>query len=351
MWEQIGSYSLRWPSIALDRSPWRCDATPSSGLELAPDGVGYRFTGDRDRLLINRTDTGPWLKLGGIRIETRVRLTNHAGYLFDGGDSFKAYLGGDLLHFFTSSYQNTAFVYLPGLLETLIGQWHKLTFVHNGLNQVQVLLDDRVVASEVARVPVPSPGPQGVCIGNSLTQDKQLFGDIDDVSIWRIDPKSMNKAFFKRPLSPEIADCWTKFFRALREWARGNPECASWVVNWLTTYRAVFQQALAHKSPQKLKELADLHQEYGSLWRAGRIDDPQMKSVLKRLRAWLIAEGLLVPDPRWATPLTEHPCVRDLLANLPSLTCDPQTTALIQALMADAEDTNSAPARSNPNVT
>src|SRR6202022_4365119 len=119
-------------------------------------------------------------------------------------------------------------------------------------------------------------------------------------------PRTMEKDFFARQLTPAIADCWTEFFRSLREAFRNNPECAQWLVNAVYELMKAFRQALAQKSRAKLKEFADMHAEYRSLWQVGKIDDPQMNSLAKRFRAWLEAEGLAD---------RKHPALRDIVGN------------------------------------
>jgi hypothetical protein len=349
VWELIGNYSLRWPSVAIDGSPWRCDASPSPSLNLAPDGVGFRFTGSQDSVSIKRTDGGPWRELGGIRVEATVRLSSFRGYLIDGGDSFSMHLASGLL--ICSGFGRDVINTYDAPQDIPLGQWVKLTFEHNGFNRMQILIDGRVAATRGVINAVPGVGPQGVAIGNALATNNGYFlGDIDSVIIWRIDPRTMEKEFFARPLTPALADCWAEFFRSLREALRNNPECGRWLVNALDQLIKAFRHALAQKSPAKLKELADMHDAYRSLWRAGKIDDPQMKSLAKRLRAWLEAEGLIDRNDPALLHIVENPCFKLLLAQLSPLSCDPQSVALLQALAEDGQGTRRAAGRSSPTV-
>jgi hypothetical protein len=207
---------------------------------------------------------------------------------------------------------------------------------------MQILIDGQVAATRGVINAVPGVRLQGVAIGNALATNNGYFlGDIDSMIIWRIDPRTMEKDFFARPLTPAIADCWTEFFRSLREAFRNNPECAQWLVNAVDELMKAFRQALAQKSRAKLKEFADMHAEYRSLWRVGKIDDPQMNSLAKRFRAWLEAEGLLDRNDPALRHIVENPCFQLLLAHLSPLSCDPQSVALIQALAEGGQGTKS----------
>jgi hypothetical protein len=349
VWEVIGNYSLRWPSLAIDASPWRCDAFPSPSLELAPDGLGFRFTGAQDRIAIKRTDTGPWGTLGGIRVEAKVRLSNFRGYLIDGGDSFSMYLASGLL--ICSGYGRDVINTYSSQISIPVGQWVKLTFEHNGFNGMRILIDDQVAATSGAINAVPGAGPSGVAIGNAVATNNGYFlGDIDSVLIWRLDPETMVKNFFARPLTPELADCWTEFFRSLNEAFRNNPDCARWLVNVIEQLIKAFRQALIQKSEAKRKELTDMHDAYSALWREGKVDDPQMTALAKRMRAWLEAEDVIDPADPALRHIFDHPCFELLLRQLSPLSCDPQVLALLQSLVQEGRDAKGDARRMPPTL-
>jgi hypothetical protein len=342
VWELIGNYSLRWPSVAIDGSPWRCDAWPSSALDLAPDGLGFRFTGASDRISIKRTDGGPWRTLGGIRVEAKVRLSNFRGYLIDGGDSFSMYLASGLL--ICSGYGRDVINTYNAPQNIPLAQWVKLTFEHNGFNRMQILIDDQVAATSTVINTVPGVGAQGVAIGNALaTSNGYFLGDIDSVIIWRVDPRTMENEFFERPLTPAIADCWAEFFRSLRAALDNNPECAHWLLKAIEELIKAFRHALAQKTSAKLKEFTDMQDQYLAFWRAGEVDGPQMAALVKRLRDWLTAEGLLDRNDPALRHIVENPCFDLLLAQVSPLSCDPRLAPLLQALADDGPGTKNAP--------
>jgi len=88
-----------------------------------------------------------------------------------------------------------------------------------------------------------------------------------------------------------------------------------------------------------------MHDAYQALWSAGKVDDPQMTALAKRIRAWLEAEGLIDPNDPVLRHIVENPCFKLLLAQLSALSCDPQAIALLQAFAEDGHGTRRAAGR------
>jgi hypothetical protein len=335
MWELICDHYYCWGKIAGDRSQWRpaSDGIVSGGVTLTPDGHGLRFPGPASRISIKQTH--PWLQLGGIRIEIHTRLQSYHGFLID-GDSFSMRVNRGLL-IASGTGRDVINTYSADLSPPL-NKWVRLTFEHNGFNQMALFIDDALAATRGVINAVAGVGPKGVAIGNALDSNNgYLDGDIDRVRVWRIDPDAMKKEFLARPLDPAQADCWARFIHGINAALAANPECAAWLVNTIGKLHQDFLAALAQKSQAKLDEFSEFCAQYRALWRAGLADDPAMQALLAALRDWLINEGLVVPgNPAWQQ-IAEHECMQLLLKSLPRIDCDPQLLVLLRAIAGDEE--------------
>lgn len=333
MWELICDHYYCWGKIAGDRSPWRpaSDGFVAGGVDLTPDGFGLRFPGPASRISIKQTE--PWLVLGGVRVEITTRLQSYHGYLID-GESFSMHVNRGLL--IASGTGRDVINTYSSALGPPLNKWVRFTFEHNGFNQMALFIDDALAATRGIVNPVAGVGPKGVAIGNALhSNNGYLDGDIERVQVWRIDPRAMEREFLARPLTPELAECWTRFIRAINAALAAHPKCAHWLVDTIGQVWKSFLAALAQKSQAKLDEFNQLCAQYRALWRAGLIDDPAMQALLAAVRDWLIKEGVIVPnDPIWQQ-IAKHECMQLLLKVLPAMDCDPEVHVILRAIAGD----------------
>jgi hypothetical protein len=329
-----------WGTLAGDRSGWHSDGTSYNVQPLA-EHAGLNFPFSQSRIVIQRKE--PWLTLTGIRIEVVTRLNVADGWLVDGGDSFALYLHqGELVGY---GYRRDCTISTSVTTVTVpLDRWVRLTFEHNGFNAMALFIDDVTVATGPAIGFIPGVEPPGVFIGNGIgVPDGHLHGDIQSVKIWRVDPRAMEREFFARPISPEVADCWARFFRELEDALRNDPDCAGRVATAINALENDFKDALKLKSQPDINEFNKMCKEYRLLWRAGALGGRPMREFAARFRAWLIAKGLLNPaDPKYQT-LVDSPCAKKILEHLSPLTCDPQVMVLLRHFAGDPQPPAHAP--------
>jgi hypothetical protein len=339
VWELICDHKYQWGTIAADGSPWRTDGI-ASALDPLPGAGGLRFSKPQSQIVIPRRPGDPWNALGGIIVEMVARFAQPSGTLIDAHQSFRISLSGGVLIGEIPGQQISG-----GTIE--VGRWVRLSFNHNGFNGMSYgfgVLETTgpgFGGGGVGIFPysqVPPVGPQGILIGRKIGSPAQRFnGDIASVRIMRIDPRSMTDGFLGRPIDPAVADCWAQFLRKLRDALRSDPECADWLLNALTAFQLNFQQALAQKSEEKIKEFRQMCREYRALWSAGRVGSSQMRDLIARMRDWLKAEGLLdLHDPDLLS-FAQSPCMEKIRRQLPSLDCDPEIKALIAAIIGERD--------------
>jgi hypothetical protein len=338
VWELICDHRYQWGTIAADRSPWHSDGIASNVSPL-PGQAGLRFASPQSRVAVPRKPGDPWSLLGGITVEITARLAQPTGTLVDAHQSFRMSLVGGVLTGAIPGQQISGAA-IP------VGRWVRMTFNQGGFNTIGCGFETLdgiggeggAALSLIPYSRVPPAGSAGLLIGGRIGDPSQRFtGDIASVRIWRLDPRSMQNGFLGRPLDPALSDCWGEFLRKLKEALRNDPECADRLRNILAVFQQNFQQALAQKSTAKIDEFRQLCREYRELWRAGLVGSAQMQALAARLRDWLKAEGLFSLDDPDFRPIAEHPCLKKLTGLLPSLDCDPQVQALIQAILGGPE--------------
>ncbi len=330
MWELICHHTYRWDGLPIDLSHYDCHGDSNSAGFL-PDGTAIgsgavRFTGPQNRIWI-RLDRAQderkrraWRPLVGIRVEAMVRVhaPSSAAYLpqelswpgtiVAGDDAFSFTVRGTLLLATfrgksTQPLQTTDWIdsYSDALSQPYnlpIGQWVSVGFLHDGLDTMELLVNGQVIARRRGLLAsVPGVGSGGVSIGNSAdNQPNYLNGDIDEIKVWRLDPRGMGNEFLSRPIDDATADCWEQFLRKLREILDRHPECARLFRTSLTTILERLRWAIVGKGPETRARFAKTGKEYARLWRAGKLDSPEMGQLLADWCTWQRLVGISIED-------------------------------------------------------
>lgn len=350
MWELICHHQYCWGTIAADRSKWRSDGHAASVVPLS-GGAGLRFATQQSRVIIPRKDGDAWGSMRAVRVEIVASRPPGAGFgqlagggtLIDADQSFRVSFDGGLQEVIIEML-GQAVSFRPDGLPT--DNWVTISFWHDGVNQLHYGwsyslasgLGEGMGGGSPFYVPgqVPPVGPEGVLIGNRIGAPAgYLNGNIHSVRIWRLDPETMTKTFLARPFTPSQIDCWIKFKKKLDEAVAKDPECAAWLVQTLGQIRADFLQRLSQKPPEKVAEFRAMCTAYQELWAAGKVGSPEMKALAARLRDWLKSEHLFAADDPDLQGTLSNPCIRNLTAAVGGLECDPQTQALLNAIMGD----------------
>jgi hypothetical protein len=345
MLELICHQTYRWGGLAADLSPYN-NHGQSVDVGFLQDGTApgsgaVRFPDAGSRIVI---PVGPgWRPLGGVKVEMTARIhlytSMHVPLTLlsaDGAFTFSIF-GGNLVAAFQSSDPTGNFDHIsanehgpPGSPYVVpLNQWVTLGFEHDGLNVMQLVADGKVVARRTdLRDGVPGVGPQGVCIGNLVDGPWPLQGEVDEVKIWRPDPDALRRQFLGRPYDPATADCWTRFFRSLREALQQEPDCAQQIA---TQIEAIFDRlcrTIASRGPKARSRFQKFTQTYAKLWCSGQIDSPKMEKLFRDWCTWTHKEQLALDDPDLQA-LTQSECFQKICSLCVALDCDPQITALL----------------------
>jgi hypothetical protein len=173
-----------------------------------------------------------------------------------------------------------------------VGQWVKLTYVHDGIASLRLYIDDHLVAAFYDLVSaVPAVGSHGVHIGNWPAGNQFPFaGAIDDVKIWRYDADAMMEQFFSRHTSAEATSAWAAFINQIGQ-LRADPLTWEQTVAYLRCTQEAQQdliRAVRSQGEAAIQTAQDFARRYEALWRGGNISGPEMEELMVAWRDWLV---------------------------------------------------------------
>jgi hypothetical protein len=218
----------------------------------------------------------------------------------------------------------------PQRYQAPYGQWTTLTFVHDGLSTVQIFANGQLVAQQAGPLnPVASLGSNGVFIGANSSGDFWLNGQLDDLKIWRLDPRRKDRQFLNRPLDPDDAECWREFIEKVRQALQADPACARQIGSSLEEALQRAYRSILAKGPETSDRFLHTAREYQQRWSSGNLDDPALGRLLTDLVAWLRLAGVSPESDPTIEALAKSKCVQQMISQLPSLQCDPQVDRLL----------------------
>ena len=351
LWELICHHTYRGiPGVVVDLSPRAASYGQVFGLDdgdfladgVAPGSGSVRFYKQDGRIRVP-TEAIPWRSVNGIRGEVTLRRQPSIGFVID-CDAFQFHIRGNTLDMpvaWFSSYPNqyaeisTVFNSVgPAPYRIPSGPWVTLGFMHDGFGTMELYADGEVIARRNGVYgPVKAPGGAGLSIGNALRSGGlSCNGEIDEVKIWRLNPRRIEDEFYKRPMDRETAECWKRFRREIEDAFRLHPDCAKQIGAAVqNAVDGLVRQANA-QGPETHGRLLRAAKEYNRLWREGKVDSPEMANVFIDLIGWLRIAGIAPEDNAALSALTGSPCWQLILGELTPLDCDPQLMMLLRTV-------------------
>jgi hypothetical protein len=319
-------------------------------IDFLADGAvagsgAVRFAVPQSRIVVASSPASK--SLGGIKVEVTLRRTqmlNDVSTLVVGDNSFNLFLLESQLR---ASFHGKRSPLLPheglptdsGGIGTPYGSvpfgnnWMTLAFVHNGIDTIELYVNGQLLAQRTdILASVNKVGERGISIGNGLLNREGtcfLGGEIDEVKIWRLDPSIMDRQFFDRPKDPGITECWNRFFHSLAKALQQNPGCARKIDGTLVTMIDGIRRNIMAYGPETRQRYIKTCEQYLQLWRAGKLDSPEMAKLFADWCAWLRLVGFSFKDDPAVKELLGSDCLRTILAECEPLECDPQFSALV----------------------
>jgi hypothetical protein len=202
-------------------------------------------------------------------------------------------------------------------------EWVTLGFLYDGMSTAQLLINGTVADEAVTALPAMG-SPLQLAIG-------PIFGLIDDVQIWRLNPTRVTNNFLDRPMDSSTARCLYDWMAQAQQVLAADPRCAD---RFLTAFDSAMRSGLTQvlASDDGTRQIwQQAITDYQQAWTQGRFDDiPAIIANLAQLPS--ITDAFENNDP--VRLLHKDPCVRKILAALPPLTCDAELTALAESIAA-----------------
>jgi hypothetical protein len=321
---------------------------------LAPGSGALRLAQPQSRVSIPMSPASPWQTLGGVKVEVTARLLRFAAHwqtLIAADQAFNFFLRERhvIAEFPTPAGKSTLTWAFSGPNHDGIstaehgsvppnyvrpGRWITFGFFHDGLDTLDLFLDGELAARRTGLlVGIPGAGPFGVGIGNAPgNAGLSLEGDIDEVKVWRLNPHIMDQQFFSRPVDDGVAQCWQRFFRSLGKALEHHSDCARQVDGAISTALDRLRRAILAKGPETRERYIKTSQEYLQLWRAGKLDGPEMAKLITDWCTWLRLVGISFEDDLALRGVLQSDCLKLILAECEPFDCDQQAQALVRLI-------------------
>jgi hypothetical protein len=343
MLELICDQTYTWDGVPADKSPYRNHGSAintDGAFDGAEPGSGMiKFPHPNSRV---RIGPGPaWQRLIALKVEVLARVNPQAArlpVLVAGHGSFRfGLLEGALEARFdnatgTNNQVRSAEAFAPDRKRHAVpaNKWVKLGFYHDGFAKMRLFIDGELVGEAIIEGGIPPVQGLGVSIGNDVAQDGLQFpGEIDEVRIWRLDPKAMKREFLGRPYTHKTARCWQKQFETILDWMKKNPEQLHSLAQQIGITENSFLRSLFLLPDSEQAKLRAVLVAFGDLWFEGKIAGPEMEKVLCHWIALLRALGI---DPEGGAAGTALLAAIAELKIDPSdlLKCDPEVAAFLE---------------------
>jgi Concanavalin A-like lectin/glucanases superfamily len=353
MLELICDQTYTWDGVPADKSPYRNHGNAintDGGSDGAEPGSGIiKFPHSNSRVRIEANPTSVWQRLTALKIEVLARVDPKAArlsVLVAGHGSFRlGLLEGALEARFdnatgSNNQVRSADAFSPDHKRHAVpdNKWVKLGFYHDGFAKMRLFIDDELVGEAIIEGGISPVLGLGVSIGNDVAQDGQQFpGEIDEVRIWRLDPKGMKREFLGRPYSQKTARCWQKEFGKVLEWMKKNPEQLHSLAQQIRITENSFLRSLYLLPDGEQAKLRAVLIAFDDLWFAGKIAGPEMEKVLCTWIALLRALGI-DPSGDSAGNVLSAAIAELKIDPYDLLKCDPEIAAFLELLRKAVEN-------------
>lgn len=351
MLELICDQHYTWDNLPADSSPYRNAASALNTFSKPGSGT-IEFPHPNSRVLIPNGQA--WQPLIALQIEVLARVDPRAArspVLVAGHGSFRFALAeGALEAQFNNATGSHNIVrsdaaFAPDHHDHRVpaNKWVKLGLHHDGFAKMRLFIDGELVGEAVVEGGIPSVQGLGVSIGNHIDQDTLQFpGEIEEVRIWRLDPKAMKRLVLGRPYTPKEAHCWEKHVAKTLDRLKQHPEQRRLLAHQLRSEQDFFLRALYLLPDSDQAKVRAVMAKFGALWFAGKIAGPEMEKVLCD---WLSLLRALNLDPG-SDPANNAPdaIVAELKIDGDDLLqCDPKFAAFLNLLRQAYETCGKTP--------
>lgn len=347
MLELILHQRYRVDGIPLDLSPYRnhgLGVHTSGAPGPVSDSSAITFPQPDSQVEIEPSATQGWTSLVAVRVEVVARLDSDGGALeqglleAQGAFSFEvsqkalaAQIGGP-----DGAFVRAADIFSPdGKFHPVpIGRWVTLGVFHDGFSKIQLTMDGELVGQADVSNGVP-PLQGRVTVGNTQSGDRPLLGRLDEVSVWRLDPKAMQREFLCRQINPEVAACLETFFLEVKQWAFDHTSAAVQLLNAIAEGERALVSGFLLLPTHEQARGRDLIRSFLQLWCSGEIGGEAMRNFVRHWLQFLDKQGLDLNRSERIAILRR--IFEDAGSTQPVLipSCDPELTAFLSIVASE----------------
>ena len=340
MLELICQQRYRVGGSPVDLSPYRNHGVAIDAFGVAgPGHDAIGFPNADSRIEVGLGSAGAWSPLQALKIEVTAKLDTQAGRtltLAAGDGAFELFIiegalaarvGGDTVRSADADSPDGQPHNVPS------NRWTTLGLHHDGAAKLTLFIDGALVAGKLVSGSVPSVQAGGVTIGNRPGGGQPLLGDIDEISVWRQDPKAMRREFLSRPLTADQVRCWEANARAVAVWMAGHPDQAKALGSLASGQIHTLVRGLYLLSPAEQARMRRHLVDQVKPWIAGKITSRAMDRAWRGWLADLRRLGLESPNSRSEVLAL----ISDFDLKSLSLDCDPAVTKFLHLIARAAK--------------
>jgi hypothetical protein len=235
-WELVLDHSYAGvPGVIFDQSPARAGHGTAIGIADADfliDGSGPRSGAVRLRggnRSIHANLGEQWAVTGGVAIDIvcSSEAIEHNGTLIE-SEVFNLEVSSPRTFQGWVQTQGGSVGFAdPEPYQGELAEWNTVSLLFDGWQFLDVSINGSLALSFPDRGNYwPLLGGQHIAIGNRLNGTDGLHGVIDDVKIWRLNPRRVDDNLRHRPVFNDVSTAWSNWGRSVVLVFKDDPECA-----------------------------------------------------------------------------------------------------------------------------
>jgi hypothetical protein len=342
-WELILHHSYTGtPGVIFDQSPARGSHGVGVGLtdddfhvDGATVGSGAVSFGPGKRIRVPITSS--WRPCIGVKVEV-VCICDEStgGTLIDGpGFTFEIHNGVMTSSFATLSGGGGGQTTLNTPARVPVGEWATVAWMWDGFTSSSFSLNGEVVL-QLGASPLGSdrmPVKIGVAEWSPNQFRGEFTGRIDDIKVWRVNPRRVDDEFTDRPVDDAVRDCWKQWGRDFVKLMQADPDCAETTMQlMLNAMAASLDEVMSAGEPLRT-QLMEAARRYRQLWGEGRLDE--IPAVLADFLAAVRRAGVDPIGIGEFDDFRQNPCVQKIFDQIPVPDCDKDFVDMINGVTVE----------------
>jgi hypothetical protein len=216
-----------------------------------------------------------------------------------------------------------------------VGEWATVEWMWDGFGSSSFWLNGEVVLQGGASPLASDQRSVWIGVGEWAPNQfrSEFTGRIDDVKVWRLNPRRVDDEFTDRPVDNAVRDCWKQWGRDFVKLMEADPDCAETMMQlMLKAMASSFHEVLSAGEPLRT-QLMEAAQRYRQLWGEGRLDE--IPAVLADFLAAVRRAGVDPIGTSEFDDFRQNPCVLKIFDQIPVPDCDRDFVDMINGVTVE----------------